>query len=46
MANTLGPGFLEKLYENALLHEIRKSGMNAASQHPIQVHYDGILIGS
>ena len=31
----LGPGFLEKVYENALLHELRKSGLNAASQHRI-----------
>lgn len=46
VANTLGHGFLEKLYENALLHEIRKTGLSAESQQPIQVHYDGVLIGS
>jgi hypothetical protein len=26
VSNTLGPGFLEKLYENALAHELLKSG--------------------
>ena len=41
----LGPGFLEKVYENALLHELRKSGLNAASQHRIQVLYDSIVVG-
>jgi hypothetical protein len=35
-------GFLEKVYENALLHELRKSGLAAESQRPIQVHYDGV----
>jgi len=41
----LGCGFLEKVYENALLHELRKSGLTAESQRPIQIHYDGVLVG-
>jgi GxxExxY protein len=41
----LGCGFLEKVYEHALLHELRKSGLAAESQRPIQVHYDGVLVG-
>lgn len=41
----LGCGFLEKVYENALLHELRKAGLAAESQRPIQVHYDGVLVG-
>jgi len=41
----LGPGFLEKVYENAILHEIRKSGLKAASQHRIQVLYESIVVG-
>ena len=41
----LGPGFLEKLYENALLHELRKSGLAVSQQHPMAVRYDGIVIG-
>lgn len=43
--NTLGSGFLEKVYENALGHEIRKSGMKADQQHPVKVMYDGIVVG-
>ena len=41
----LGSGFLEKVYENALLHEIRLKGLNAESQVPINVHYKGKLVG-
>jgi GxxExxY protein len=43
--HSLGIGFLEKLYENALLHELRKSGLAVSQQHPIVVRYDGIVIG-
>lgn len=45
VANTLGHGFLEKVYENALAHELRKSGSTCVQQHPIPVLYDGILVG-
>lgn len=45
MANTLGPGFLEKVYENALAHELRKLGLSAVQQQGLQVHYDGVLVG-
>lgn len=45
VANTLGPGFLEKVYENALAHELRKAGLVVAQQHPIPVHYDGVQVG-
>jgi len=45
VANGLGPGFLEKVYENALAHELRKAGLNVVQQHGIQVHYDGITVG-
>ena len=41
----LGNGFLEKLYENALAHELRKSGLAVSQQHPMVVRYDGIVIG-
>ena len=43
--SALGPGFLEKVYENALLHEIHKSGLIANAQHRIQVHYENIVVG-
>jgi GxxExxY protein len=42
---TLGPGFLEKVYENALAHELRKLGFSVLQQHPIPVRYDGIVVG-
>ena len=45
VSNTLGAGFLEKVYENALAHEMRKQGLDIAQQHPIQVLYDGVLVG-
>ena len=46
VANTLGVGFLEKVYENALAHELRKSGLAVDQQVGIQVHYDGVVVGS
>ena len=45
VSNTLGSGFLEKVYENALAHELRKSGLLVEQQHPIQILYDGINVG-
>jgi GxxExxY protein len=45
VSNTLGCGFLEKVYENALLHELQKAGLRAEQQKPIKVHYDGIVVG-
>jgi len=43
--NTLGVGFLEKVYENALAHELRKIGLNVAQQHGVTVRYDDIVGG-
>jgi GxxExxY protein len=43
--NTLGYGFLEKVYENALAIELRKLGMKVEQQAPIKVHYDDKLVG-
>ena len=45
VANTLGSGFLEKVYENALAVEIRKSGLLVVQQHPINVKYEGAIVG-
>lgn len=45
VANTLGCGFLEKVYHNALAYELRKAGMNVAEFHPIPVLYDGVVVG-
>jgi GxxExxY protein len=43
--NTLGYGFLEKVYENALLHELRKRGLRVEQQVSIKVYYDGVIVG-
>ena len=43
--NTLGYGFLEKVYENALVHELRKAGLHITQQKPFPVFYDGINVG-
>lgn len=45
VSNGLGCGFLEKVYENALAHELRKAGLRVRQQHPIQVFYDGVVVG-
>jgi GxxExxY protein len=45
VANSLGAGFLEKVYENALAHEIRKLGLGSRQQEPIKVVYDGVVVG-
>jgi GxxExxY protein len=46
VSNVLGCGFREKIYENALVHELRKNGLKADPQHRIQVFYDGVLVGN
>ncbi|MEK7822629.1 MAG: GxxExxY protein [Nitrospirota bacterium] len=43
--NKLGYGFLEKVYENALMIELRKEDIYAVNQSPIKVSYDGEIIG-
>ena len=43
--NTLGYGFLEKVYEKALLIELRKFGLEAKNQVPIKVYYFDQLVG-
>jgi len=44
VSNTLGIGFLEKVYENATAHEVRKSGLSVVQQHPIDLVYDGVIV--
>jgi GxxExxY protein len=43
--NTLGYGFLEKIYENAMMIELEKEGIPAVAQSPIKVCYGGRVIG-
>jgi GxxExxY protein len=45
VANALGAGFLEKCYENALAHELKKAGVRAEQQVAHKVWYDGIVVG-
>ena len=43
--NTLGYGFLEKVYEKALKYELEKAGFNVERQKPINVYYETELVG-
>ncbi len=43
--NALGPGFLEKVYENSLRIELEKLGHKVKQQEPINVTYDGQIVG-
>ena len=45
VSNGLGSGFLEKIYENALAHELRKAGLSVVQQHAMVARYDGIVVG-
>ncbi|MDY7041641.1 MAG: GxxExxY protein [Chloroflexota bacterium] len=41
----LGYGFLEKVYENALVEELRQRGLGVEQQFPIDVYYKDVLVG-
>lgn len=45
VSNALGCGFLERVYEAALAHELRKAGLAVQLQHPVWVLYDGVIVG-
>ncbi len=45
VSDTLGIGFVEKVYENAFAHRMRKDGLKVAQQYPIKVIYDGVIVG-
>ncbi len=44
--STLGPGFLESVYQHALAHELGKAKLKVESDKPISVHYDGLAVGN
>jgi len=46
VGNRLGCGFLEKIYENALVLELRKAGLRVSQQQLMEVTYDNIVVGS
>jgi len=41
----LGYGYLEKVYQRAMQVELRQRGLAAVLEHPIQVHYKGVVVG-
>ena len=45
VSSTLGQGFLEKVYENSLVLELRRAGLHVEQQRPVQVRYDGEIVG-
>jgi GxxExxY protein len=45
VANGLGAGFLEKVYENALRIELERANLNVLQQHPIPVIWRGEVVG-
>ncbi|HUL55772.1 MAG TPA: GxxExxY protein [Usitatibacter sp.] len=46
VGNVLGPGFLEKVYENALMVELRYDGLRVDQQVPFQVRYREEVVGN
>lgn len=46
VSNELGCGFLEKVYENALVYLLEKQGLVAVAQKPIDVRFQNILVGA
>ncbi len=45
VSNTLGIGFVEKVYVNALAHSLRKSGLDVAQQFSLHVTFDDVVVG-
>jgi GxxExxY protein len=45
VARALGSGFAEKVYENALAHELRKRGLAVVQQRGVTVLYDDVAVG-
>ena len=43
--NKLGYGFLEKVYENSLMVELKRNNINAQQQSPITVRYKNMIVG-
>jgi GxxExxY protein len=45
VSNTLGIGFLEKVYENSMAHDLKKIGLLVRQQVEIAVYYDNVVVG-
>ena len=46
VGNTLGCGFLEKIYENAMVIELRQAGLRAVQQQLMEVQYHDVVVGT
>lgn len=42
----LGPGFLESVYQNALVYELRRANLAVEVGRPLEVHYEGVVVGN
>ena len=42
----LGPGFLESIYQNALLIRLKKVGLEAKSEQQLPVYFEGDIVGN
>ncbi|OAM88178.1 GxxExxY protein [Termitidicoccus mucosus] len=43
--STLGPGFLESVYQNALAHELRRANIPFQTEVRLNVHYEDAIVG-
>ena len=43
--NQLGFGFLESVYNKAMIHEISKDSLKVETEKPLNVYYDNVLVG-
>ena len=42
---TLGSGFVEFVYRNAMIHELHKAGLTVEVEKPTKVRYEGVIVG-
>lgn len=45
VSNVLGVGFLEKVYENALVFELKRLNLKVEQQKPVKVLYKNVIVG-
>ncbi|BAU66260.1 hypothetical protein STA3757_36630 [Stanieria sp. NIES-3757] len=45
VSGVLGAGFVDKVYERALLYELEKNRFQTEVQYPMNVYYEGIIVG-
>ncbi len=45
VSNSVGVGFLEKVYSNALMVELRQMGLGCAQEVALKVQYKGVVVG-